>query len=178
MKVQKCLITFLLCFILIQAFGQSHEKVSIYLGGQYNKTLYDITKGNNPWGIGLGLQSFLNVASKFKTTVEVTADLYLEDDKVLRLNPDNTPIEAIRSIINLFAGASYHPTKKIYLSLVTGSSFISGETYLGIKPSIGFFVTPTQKWTSKVSYTNIFNRDKRINKDFGAVSLTIAVKLF
>jgi hypothetical protein len=66
----------------------------------------------------------------------------------------------------------------VYISFVTGPSFISGRTLLGIKPSFGFYFSPTQKWTGIVSYINIFNRDKRTNEDFGSVSLSVSVRLF
>src|SRR5205807_627798 len=100
--MQKFITVVLFCFTLTQSFCQAQNKVSIYLQGQYNKTLYDVTKGNNPWGIGLGLQLFYNKILKLQPTVDLTADAYLEDDKVLRLNPDGTPINDIGRMINLF----------------------------------------------------------------------------
>lgn len=136
--MQKFLTTFLFCFILAQTFGQTQRKVSTYLQGQFNKTIYDRTIGNNPWGIGLGVQTFLNASSKLKPTIDLTADAYLQDDKVLRLNPDDTPIDDIGGMVNLFAGASYHPSNKVYISFVTGPSFISGQTMPGISPHSGF----------------------------------------
>jgi len=163
---------------MTQAFGQTQRTTSVYLQGQYNKTIYDRTVGNNPWGIGLGLQALFNSPSKFRPTVDFTADAYLENDKVLRLNPDDSPIDDVDGTVNLFAGASYHPTEKVYFSFVTGPSFISGRTLVGIKPSFGFYFSPTQRWTGKVSYTNIFNRDKRTNEDFGYVSFSVGVRLF
>ena len=179
--MQKIIMTFLLCLILAKNFGQSQKKLLTYLFTQYNNTLYDITKGNNPWGVGLGLQTFFNNWTKFKPTIELTGDIYLEDDKTLRLNTDGTVpanYNDVRGMINLFIGTSFHPTKKIYLSFVAGPSFISGQTMLGIKPSIGFYFSKSQKWTGKVSYINIFNRDKITKEDFGSLSLAIGLKLF
>ena len=148
---------------------------------QYNKTLYDYTIGNNPWGIGLGLQTFLNNKTMFKPTIEFTGDIYLEDDKVLRSNPDGSFPQNdndVRGMINLFVGSSFHPTKNIYLSLLGGPSFIGGQTLLGIKPSFGFYFSKTQKWTGKVSYINVFNRTQTTKEDFGSLSLAIGLKLF
>src|SRR5689334_9752717 len=113
--MQKFATTFLFCFILIQSFSQTQRKVSVYLQGQYTRTIYDRTIGNNPWGVGLGLQALLNTSSRVKPTADFTADAFLMDDKVLRLNPDDTPIEDVSGMVNLFIGASYHPAKKIYL---------------------------------------------------------------
>jgi len=57
--MKKLIPTFLLCFLLTQVFAQTQEKVTVYLLAQYNKTIYDGTLGNNPSGVGLGLQTFL-----------------------------------------------------------------------------------------------------------------------
>ncbi|WP_152270732.1 hypothetical protein [Agriterribacter humi] len=168
-------------FLVTQSFGQTQRKVSTFLLTQYNSTLYDYTKGNNPWGIGLGLQTFFNNKTKFKPTLELTGDVYLEDDKVLRSNPDGSFPENsndVGGMVNLFVGSSFHPNQGIYLSFVAGPSFISGQTLFGIKPSFGFYFSKKQRWTGKVSYINVFNRTKIINEDFGSLSLAIGLKLF
>lgn len=164
--------------MLTHSFSQTQRKVSTYLQGQYNKTIYDRTIGNNPWALGLGLQLLFNNHSKLKPTIEVTADAYLEDDKVFRMNADGSEIVDVGGMVNVFAGASFHPTRKIYMSLVTGPSFVSGQTLLGLKPSFGFYFSENQKWTGKVSYINVFNRDKKTKEDFGSISLSLGVKLF
>lgn len=176
--MQKVITTFLLCFILTYSFGQTQKKVSTYLSIQYNKTMYDVTKGNNPWGVGLGLQTFLNNSTKFKPTIELTGDIYLEDDKVFRTDSTGTQLNDVRGMVNLFVGTSFNPTKNIYLSVVVGPSFISGQTLLGIKPSFGFYFSKSQRWTGKISYINIFNRGKTIKEDFGSLSLAVGLKLF
>lgn len=72
--MHKIILAFLAFFSLTQTFGQTQKKVSTYLSTQYNKTIHDQTSGNNPWGIGLGLQAFYNNKSKFKPTIELTGD--------------------------------------------------------------------------------------------------------
>jgi hypothetical protein len=179
--MHKIITTLILCFILTQSFGQTQRKVSTYLLTQYNNTLYDYTIGNNPWGIGLGLQTFFNNKTKFKPAIEITGDIYLEDNKVLKLNPDGSIPQAdntVGGMVNVFVGSSFHPTQNIYLSFVAGPSFISGQTLLGIKPSFGFYFSKTQRWTGKVSYINVFNRTKVASEDFGSLSLAIGLKLF
>ena len=179
--MRKILTILLCCFILTQGFGQTQRKISTYLLTQYNHTLYDYTIGNNPWGVGLGLQTFFNNKSKFKPTIELTGDIYLEDDKVLKLNPDGSIPQSdntIGSMINLFAGSSFHPTQTIYFSFVAGPSFISGQTLLGIKPSFGFYFSKSQRWTGKLSYINVFNRTSVAKEDFGSLSFAIGLKLF
>jgi len=169
---------FLHCFILTQIFGQTQRKVSTYLLTQYTNTLHDRTIGNNPWGIGLGLQTYFNNKTKFKPTIDLTGDIYLEDDKVGRANADGTEIPTVRGMTNLFAGTSYNLTQNLYLSVVGGPSFISGQTLLGIKPTFGFYFSKSQKLTGKISYINIFNRDKTTKENFSSLSIAIGLKLF
>jgi len=176
--MQKLLFSFLACFIMGQAFGQAPKKLTTYLSTQYTKTIADRTIGNNPWGVGLGLQSNFNLKSKFKPTIELTGDLYLMDDKVYRTNPDGSEIKDVRGMVNLFAGASYHPTSSIYFSLVAGPGFISGQTLLGIKPSFGFYFPKNKRLTGKISFINLFNRDKAAKDNFSSVSLAFGLKLF
>jgi hypothetical protein len=148
------------------------------LSVQYSKTIADRTIGNNPWGAGLGLQAFFHLRSKFKPTVEVTGDLYLMDDKMFRTNPDGSPIADVRGMVNLFAGASYHLIKSVYFSLVAGPSFVSGQTLVGVKPSVGVYFPGSKRWTAKLSFINIFNRDKFTKNDFSSASLAFGFKLF
>lgn len=179
--MHKSLIVLLACLITVQSFGQQSRKLSAFLQTQYTQTLYDYTRGNNPWGWGLGLQAFVNTPSKFRPTAELTGDLYLEDDKVNRSNPDGSFPENgndVRGMVNLFVGSSFHPKQNVYVSLTAGPSFISGQIYFGIKPSVGFYFSSNQKWTGKVSYINIFNRTKMVNEDFGSISVAIGLRLF
>lgn len=176
--MQKVITTFLFCFIFTNSFGQTKKKISTYLLTQFNTTLYDVTKGNNPWSMGLGLQTFLNNSSRFKPTIELTGDIYLYDDKVLRTDSVGTPLNDVRGMVNFFMGTSFHPTKNIYISVVAGPSFISGQTLLGIKPSLGFYFSKSQSWAGKISYINIFNRGNSIKADFGSLSLAVGLKLF
>ena len=178
LSMQKVILAFFVSLILIQALGQTSKKLAIFLSTQYNKTISDRTLGNNPWGIGLGLQTFFNKKSKFKPMIDLTGDIYLENDKVLRQNADGSPINDVRGMVNLFIGSSYHPIKSIYVSFVSGLSFINKQALIGIKPSLGFYFSKTHRWTYKVSYINIFNRDKPTKENFNSFSLAFGVKLF
>ncbi len=174
--MKKVTTTALLFFILSQAFAQ--KKFSTYLFANYNKTIYDVTLGNNPSGIGLGLQAFLNTNSKFKFTLEITDDVYLEDDKVLRTPPNGEAPPDLGTMKNILIGSSFHPNRNIYISIVGGPSFIEGNTYFAIKPSVGFYFSDKQKWTGKISYINVFNRDPFTKDDFGTISFAVGLKLF
>jgi hypothetical protein len=177
----KVYMSLLFCFAFGGSFAQTERKIPIYLSLQYNKTLYDYTIGNNPWGIGLGLQAFLRNKTMFEPTVELTGDVYLEDDKTLRLNPDGSiPVRDndVGGMTNLFAGFTFKPVRSVYLSFTAGPSFIRKRTYLGVKPSLGFYFSKTKKWTAKVSYINITNRVEITDDDFGSLSLAVGCKLF
>ena len=176
--MQKIIPAFLSCFLLIQTFGQTQKKAATYLLAQYNKTIYDRTLGNNPSGVGLGFQTFFNNKTKFKPTIELTGDIYLEDDKIFRTDINGTPVSEVPGMVDLFIGSSFHPTQNIYLSFVAGPGFIGSQILLGIKPSVGFYFSKNQRWTGKLSYINIFNQDKVTKEDFGTISFAIGVKLF
>jgi hypothetical protein len=176
--MKKLIPTFLFCFLLTQLFGQSQKKVSTYIFAQYNKTIYGATLGNNPSGIGLGLQAFFNNKTKFKPTIEITGDIYLENDKVFRTDLNGTPLNDVPTMVNIFIGSSFQLTQNFFLSFVAGPGFISGQTLFGIKPSIGFHFSKNQRWTGKLSYINIFNQDKVTKEDFGTISFAIGFKLF
>jgi len=158
-------------------FGQTRKSVSLYLNAQFNKTIYDRTIANNPWGAGFGLQLFANAGS-LRPTLDITADAYLEDDKVLRLNTDGTPTEELEGMINVFVGAQYDIGRKGYFSFTTGPSFTTGRTVLGIKPSLGLYLTRNQKWIGKLSWITLFDRDRKSGQDFGALTLSVGFKLF
>jgi hypothetical protein len=176
------LLSLLICsFIFTQGSGQIQKRAATYLLAEYNKTLHDYTIYNNPWGIGLGLQTFFNNRSLFRPTIELTGDIYLEDDKVLKLDPDGSVPKTdnrANSMVNLFGGVSFHPAQFIYCSLVAGPSFITGETLLGIKPSLGFYFSRTQKWTGKISWINVLNRTAVAKENFGSLSFAIGLHLF
>ncbi len=66
-----------------------------------------------------------------------------------------------------------------YLLLVTGGpGFLNKQTLFGIKTSSGFYFFKSQKWTSKISYLNIFNREKITKEDFDFLTLAIGLKSF
>lgn len=126
----------------------------------------------------MGLQIFAPNTSKLRPTIDFTADAYIYDDKVYRMYLDGTPIGTVDVLVNLFAGASYHPTRIGYLSFVCGPGFVSGQTLFGVKPSLGFYFTPDQKFTGKISYINVFNREPRARENFTLISCSLGIRLY
>lgn len=180
--MRKIFMTLFLFFSIFQLAAQQ-RLVNVYLQVEQNLTLYDITQGNNPHGIGLGAQAFLNTKSRFKATMELTGDVYMYDDKVLRTR-GNSPgvwnnediIPDVPAMVNLFAGASWHPTKGFYMSVTIGPSFIGGNTYVGFKPAIGL-ITRNQRWMGKIVFINIFDRDFPTQSDFGTAGISIGYRI-
>lgn len=175
--MKKYAVTLLILAIAIQVDAQ--RKFSTYLQAQFTGTVYDYTRQNNPWAIGLGLQTFLNTKSNFKLVLDITGDAYFANDKVLRLNPgDVLMAEPISGVVSILVGASYHPSENIYFSYLSGASFINGNTHFAIKPSIGYYFSTNKKWMSRLSFTNVFRRHKESGDDFGSISLSVGMKLF
>ena len=170
---------FILPFLLfvLSGFAQTPHKTSGYLFADYNKTISDITLGNNPWGAGIGALVFYNNKTKFKPGIELTGNIYLVDDKVFRTY-NGSEIESVRGMINLFAGSSFTITPIAYVSLFGGPAFINGKNYFGVKPSLGIYFSKKQQWTGKISYLNIYNRDAATGTDFTSISISLGVKLF
>ncbi|MFL5787698.1 MAG: hypothetical protein ACJ748_06575, partial [Flavisolibacter sp.] len=113
-----------------------------------------------------------------KPTIELTGDLYLENDKVLRLYSNGTEINDVRGMVNLFAGITYNPIRNGFFSILAGPSLINGNTYFGVKPSIGFYFSENKRWAGKLSYINVFNRDKVLKADFGTISIAVGIRVF
>lgn len=177
--MKKCLLLIFTCSLISNAFAQQRKPAG-YLLFQFNGTMYDQTLGNNPWGMGIGFQAFLNKNVKFTPTIELTADVYLANDKVLRRSGGGWPetYKTVQSMSNLFIGYAYQATQNFYLSFSAGPSLITGDALLGIKPSLGFHFSKNKKWIGKLSYIHVFDREKITKKDFGSYSLAIGYKLF
>lgn len=175
--MHKTLATFLCCALLVPSYSQTKHGLPLYLEGQYNGTLYDRTFGNNPWAMGMGLQCLWKNHALFTPAAEISADIYLEDDKVFRTNPDGSEIRAVYGMLTAFGGGSFHPLKFFYLSFLAGPALLSNEIRFGIKPSLGFYFSKTQKCTGKISFIQVYNRDVTTKEDFGSISFALGIRL-
>lgn len=181
--MKKIFISLLFCSAFFCGFSQNQDKISSYLLFQYNHTISDFTKETNPWGVGVGFQIYFNNKSKFKPTIELTGDAYFFPEELVSriiipiIDPQYTP-NSVYGMINLFVGSSYDLSKNIFASFVIGPSLINETVFLGIKPSLGFYITKSQKYAGKISYINVFDRIKNVKKDFASLSISISRKLF
>jgi hypothetical protein len=112
--------------------------------------------------------------------VDLSAFLYIGKYKLLYVNPYAEEIPAIEHLFNLFAGVSYKPSSIFYFSVAGGPSFVSSQTLLGIKPAIGFYFSPAQKWKAQLAYLHVFNRGTKEweERNFTSLALSVGLKLF
>ncbi|MFY7652877.1 MAG: hypothetical protein ACOVQE_09245 [Chitinophagaceae bacterium] len=173
----KVIIAFLLCIGFVNGYGQTKKRAPLYLIINYNKTLSDITAGNNARSLGLGLQRFSTSSTVIKPTVELSADVYLMDDKLLRIWADGTPVNTVGTMFTIFGGGYVDIADYFYISMVGGPGFLGGQTLLGIKPSIGIHVDKEKQLTAKFSYINILNREPRAKQNFTSFSFSLAISI-
>jgi hypothetical protein len=180
--MKKVLMFIFICFATLHVFAQKQDKVSGYFLFDYNTTLNDRTLGNNPSGVGIGVQTMINTKSIFSPLIEINAQGALEDDDVLRLTKNGEAVPDARGIINVFAGSAVKFSNYFSFSFDMGPSFINSNTYFGIKPSCNFYFSKKKRITAQVSYLNIFNRAQNYEEtkklDFGSLNLSVGIKLF
>ncbi len=184
MRIFYC--TALCLFSIVSSFAQQKHFISTFFSAQANLTLRDASKPNNPWSVGLGTQTYLG-KGKLKPTVEISADVYLADNKVFKaFGPTDGPIERVDKMINVFGGFSFVPDSTFIISILGGPSFINGNTLVGIKPSLGYVFSKSRRWMGRIAYINVFNRYTfgvrgngylYIHDDFGSISFSIAYRL-
>ncbi len=155
--MQKSWLIILICVIGQAAWTQPSRQTTPYVSFQYNKTLHDYTIGNNPWGIGIGVQVNFLDQRFLKPVMELTLDAYLEDDKVLRLYPGGSAANDVGGMINLFGGVAYEPWRRLYIAGTTGISLTAGQVLFGFKPSAGVYVSQ-RRGLLKFSYINLYHR--------------------
>lgn len=171
-------LTFLLCSLTIT--GRAQKPITTYFSAQYNKTVSDYTIANNPWAPGVGVQmNFFNNAA-IKPILELTADLYLMKNKVLRLNPDGSVPETsndVQAMVNLFTGFAWEPVQEIHLSTTAGASLAGGQFLFGFKPAVGGYLL-RRKVLMKLYYLNIFNRGRVVKQNFESIGFSMGIRVF
>lgn len=166
--------TLLLCMNL---FAQKEKKTLLFIQPSFSQTLADRTKGNNIYGIGLGLQWTIQTKTKFSPTMNVTDNFIFLDDKVYRTNSNGTQMKSIQNVFKLFIGTNYDLTKHLYLSFLAGPGFINEEILLGISPSLGFYISKTKRFTTNISYTNILNRNSGEKENYISLNFSTGLRI-
>ncbi|MEI6062199.1 MAG: hypothetical protein WCR72_15970 [Bacteroidota bacterium] len=173
--MRKLVILLVSCFLTLNILGQQSRKVSLFFNFQANKTVYDRVM-QNANGAGPGLELFLNTSTKFKPILEFNWDLFSTSD--VMISKDGNELVKKRSVPSIFIGASYNPLNRLYITFTLGPSFINSEVYLGIKPCVGYYFGRKERFTAKISLTNIFERDAAGNEPFGYMNFGLGARLF
>lgn len=174
----KSILTALFPFLMASAIGQSSQKVSIFLNGQINTSIYSAGIRNGVTGPGFGLQTFINTKSKFKPMADLTVDILINSNTVY-FEQDERLVFAEGTMVNLFAGVSYHPNQRIFFSLAGGPTLYDGKrTILGTKGSFGFYFSKNQRWMGKFSAIYLFNQEPVTKDDLGLVSAGVGLRLY
>lgn len=145
-------------FLLTQTFGQTQHKTSTNLFAKYNKTIYSATLGNNPSGIGLGVETFFNKTTKFKPTIEITGVLYLENDKVYRTDLNRKTIERSSRYGQHFYRHFNSAGIKLLFFICCRAMFYKRPDFFRNKTLSRFYFSKYPRWSGKPSYINIFNQ--------------------
>ena len=180
------------CCLLMYKSGISQLLSSprFYLGSVYTHTLTDITRGNNPWGLGVSTQIFTKGIGWLQPTVELSNSAFLENDGIpvflhpLPPNQQNADYYAIpgesypnfQNMVNLLTGVALFPTRYVFISF-TGGASQTNRLRWAEKSSLGFYLPKNQRIMLTASYLTIFRRIAGSHTNYTSWSLGLAVRL-
>lgn len=165
--------------IMLPAAAQKQRTISAHIEFIQQRTVSDRTIDNNPWGTGLGLQIAYKPHKTISPFVHVSGLVYLGGTGAAHVDENDTYLPDVGHLVNLFAGIAYKPNSTIYFSLAGGPSYTRDQALFGIKPAMGFYFSPAQKWRAQIAYLNVFNRGiEGSEKNFASVAFSIGLKLF
>ncbi len=174
MKITCCIVSIL---IIGRCFGQTDRKLSAFVSFQVSATQYDRTITNNAVGFGAGLQLYLRTHSRLRPALDISSDIFGGTKEQL-VDADGKPVYAKDGVTNIFAGAYLQATPRLFATLTAGPSFVNDNIYLGIKPTLGYYLVKGRQLAFKISLTNIFQRDDFSNQSFGYWNFALVLKLF
>ena len=177
--MKKIISAIAITLMMLPAAAQQKKKFSTHLEFIQQPTIADRTPMNNPWGSGLGLQARFFPFEKFSPLIEIAGFVYFAKYKIAYTDANDNVLPSVDGMANFFAGVAYKPGTTFYFSIAGGPSIVSSQTLFGIKPALGLYFSPSQKWKAQVAYLNVFNRGYGENKkNFESVGLSIGLKLF
>ena len=125
--------------ITIHSYGQIDRPVSAFISADVSPTLYDRTASNNGVGFGAGLQLYIRTKTWLRPALDASAYAY-GGTKELRLAADGSPIYAKDGSVNLYVGAYFQLAPQWFASFTAGPSFFNGNAYVGIIPTVGYYL--------------------------------------
>jgi hypothetical protein len=166
----------LTCTLLsLQLTGQSHHKISIYAKMEANYILYDEAMGNTP-GFGTGVEIDINLKSGLRLYLDLNCDFF--PTNALETFVDGVELEKKKTVPSIFIGTSYPVFRNFYISLEAGPTFINSDVYLGIKPSISYFLDKKQRMSVSLSLSHIVEADHSDDGSFGYANLGLVFRVF
>ena len=161
-----------------------------YLGSVYTHTVTDVTKENNPWGLGVSTQIFTKGIGWLQPTFELSNFAFLENKgepvfvHPLPLDQQDADYYAIpresypnfQNMANLLAGVSLFPRRFLFVSF-TGGISLTNRLRWAEKSFVGFCFPKNQRIMVTASYLTIFKRIPGTQADYTGWSLGLAVRM-
>jgi hypothetical protein len=177
--MKKLLTAFLVFNVVTSVRAQEKDRLwNVYCKVQYTRTIDDLARGNNPWGVGAGLKVFLNTTKWFRPSLDLSGDLYLYGNKALLTGPGGERLPTVTSVSRLLAGPSLEAAKHFNAGIMVGPTFVNADVLFTIKPYVLIFMNSQQNAFLKVAYLHVYNRGWVIHQNFTSTSVSLGFRIF
>lgn len=158
-------------------YAQKKSTINTYLHGQAGFVPYGLFSGFTGGGFGGALQATCQLKSKLKPQLDVSANLF-SINKILFVFENGETTGPKQSVITIFGGINYEPSKKFELALSAGPAFDDDGTDFGIKPYVAYYLGRKKIVKVHSSLTHLFSPNQYSKKNSGVFNAGLAVKLF
>lgn len=168
-------------FILITSLfffktdAQSPYRFSVFLAPGTSITKTDITKSDNPWAFDLTVKTYWNLPGRFKPSLSISGDLYLDSDKLGYLYPNNQEIPTVSAASYILPGLAFQVYQSLYVEVSGGPAFINRQVYGTLEGGITLLFPQNQRWRFALSYVQVNQRE---GQQFRSIKYTIGLRLF
>lgn len=125
-KPVKLFPTICISAFLTTSSAQNKRQVATYVVGQYNNPFLEWSFKNNPWGIGLGAETFFRTDKKFQPTLDLAGNLFIHKIIVSK-SGDIEETQNIGGNVGVSAGISLHSIRNLYISFVAGPTLLKSK---------------------------------------------------
>jgi len=182
--------TILLISLLISTkvvCAQNKQWLSLYAGINNSATIEDVTRQNNPWGLGVFTSAYINAGGWLRPAIEMSAEMFPKDEELHFADGSDGEMPRIDAIVNLMAGAAIQFERFLSIGAVTGPAFVRSDGRTTgfttnkrmwlIKPVID--ITPGNgKVTIRVGYTKGSSRFKASSPTrYRSLTLGVGIRL-
>lgn len=162
--------------LALTIFCQAQDKLSLFIDGHVNNTIYDRTISNNAVGFGGSLQLFLNTKSGIHPNLEASSDIF-GGNKILFTTSNDAPILAKETVGSVLGGAAFSISKSIYFNILSGLTLFNSQSYWTLKPSVEIRFPANHRFAFKMAFVHVFQHDYISNKPFGYLSTGLAIRI-